>query len=258
MTLPTTRLIRRDPPCRQSSRPLLSAEEERALAHALAAGDGAARDRLIGANLGLVVVIARGYLDRGLDMDDLIGEGNLGLVRAADRFDPLVGTRFAAYAAHWIRQAIRQALTDTTTTIRLPLYLVKLVRHWRRAEVRLAAELGRPPAECEVAASLGLSAGQFDRVREAFRAGRARFADSSGWMCPRRSPEEMAGEAEERKLLGLRLARLEERDREILAARYGLGGVAPVTLREIGGRLGVTREWARKLELRALRTLAGM
>ncbi|HEY2156449.1 MAG TPA: sigma-70 family RNA polymerase sigma factor, partial [Isosphaeraceae bacterium] len=212
-------------------------------------------DRLIGANLGLVVAVASGYLGRGLAIDDLVGEGNVGLVRAADRFDPGVGARFPTYAAYWIRQAILRALAETTATIRLPLYLVKLLRRWRRTEVRLGVELGRPPTESEVAQSLGLSAGQLDRARESLRAGRARSVDPAEWRCPRRSPEELAVEAEERALLGLRLARLDERGREILAARYGLGEVAPVTVREIGGRLGVTREWARKLELRALRAL---
>jgi RNA polymerase primary sigma factor len=237
---------------------MLSADEERALGHAVASGDEAARDRLIGANLGLVVVIARGYLGRGLGMDDLVGEGNLGLVRAADRYDPSVGAPFATYAAYWIRQAIRQALSDTTATIRQPSYMVKLLGRWRRAGRRLAAELGRPPGEAEVAARLSLGAGQLERVRDSLRIRRAELAGVVEFRDRERSPDEQAGAAEERGMLRLRLARLDERGREIVAARYGLDGAAPAPLREVGRRWGVTREWARKLELRALRTLAEM
>src|SRR5205823_12079025 len=110
---------------------LLSAAEERALAEAIARGDRDARARMIQANLRLVVKIAREYLGRGMSLDDLVGEGNLGLIRATEEFDPRFGTRFSTYASYWIKQAIRHALTNTTATIRLPAHMVTLLSKWR-------------------------------------------------------------------------------------------------------------------------------
>ncbi len=125
---------------------LLSADEERELAEAIRNGDKDARARMIQANLRLVVKIAREYLGRGLTLDDLIGEGNLGLIRATEQFDPAFGTRFSTYAAHWIKQAIRHALTNTAATIRLPAHMVGLLTRWRRTERALRRELGHDPA----------------------------------------------------------------------------------------------------------------
>src|SRR4051812_15360934 len=123
---------------------LLSAEEERELAEAISRGDRDARSRLIQANLRLVVKIARDYVGRGMGLEDLIGEGNLGLIRAAEEYDPRFGTRFSTYASYWIKQAIRHALTNTTATIRLPAHMVTLLSKWRRAE-RRAPPQGKPP-----------------------------------------------------------------------------------------------------------------
>src|SRR5262245_62413090 len=114
--------------------PLLSAAEERALAEAIARGDREARSRMIQANLRLVVKIARDYLGRGMVLDDLIGEGNVGLIRAAEDYDPRFGTRFSTYASYWIKQSIRHALINTTATIRLPAHMVNLLTKWRRSE----------------------------------------------------------------------------------------------------------------------------
>ena len=113
---------------------LLSAAEEIALAQAIASGDLPARNEMVSRNLGLVHTIARAYAGRGLDTDDLVGEGNLGLIRAAEDFDPRFGTRFSTYAGYWIKQAIRHALTNTTATIRLPAHMVTLLSKWRKAE----------------------------------------------------------------------------------------------------------------------------
>ena len=113
---------------------LLSAVEERVLADAIARGDRDARSRMIQANLRLVVKIAREYLGRGMVLDDLIGEGNVGLIRAAEDYDPRFGTRFSTYASYWIKQAIRHALINTTATIRLPAHMIGLLTRWRRAE----------------------------------------------------------------------------------------------------------------------------
>src|SRR5215469_3002657 len=139
---------------------LLTASEESELAAALARGDSNARSRMIRANLRLVVKIARDYLGRGVVLDDLIGEGNLGLIRAAEEFDPRFGTRFSTYASYWIKQAIRHALINTTTTIRLPAHMVGLLTKWRRAERELSREAGRAPSFDEVAAYLELSEAQ--------------------------------------------------------------------------------------------------
>ena len=124
---------------------LLSAAEERVLADAIARGDRDARSRMIQANLRLVVKIAREYLGRGMVLDDLIGEGNLGLIRAAEDYDPRFGTRFSTYASYWIKQAIRHALINTTATIRLPAHMVGLLTRWRRAERTLSRERGCIP-----------------------------------------------------------------------------------------------------------------
>jgi RNA polymerase primary sigma factor len=245
--------------------PLLSAEEERALARAVAAGDRAARDRLIRANLRLVVRVARDYAGMGLPPEDLIGEGNLGLLRAAEGFDPAFGTRFSTYAAHWIRQAIRAALTNTAATIRLPAHMVGLLRRWRRAERALRRERGREPGFDEVADRLGLSPEQRELVGRARRAsrlrrggrgedGRERLPDEVS--DPHARPEASLEADDEWRATQRRLDHLDDRERAVVALRFGLGGSEPLTLKEVGHRLGVTREWVRKLEARAVQRLS--
>ena len=130
---------------------LLSAVEECELADAIARGDKDARTRMIQANLRLVVKIARDYVGRGMALDDLIGEGNLGLIRATEEFEPCYGTRFSTYASYWIKQSIRHALINTSTTIRLPAHMIGLLTKWRRAERVLCRQLGRGPSFNEVA-----------------------------------------------------------------------------------------------------------
>ena len=138
----------------------LSTQEEHELAARIANGDREARNRLVQANLGLVGTIAREFLGRGLAFEDLVAEGNLGLIRAAEEFDPRFGTRFSTYAAYWIRQAIRHALINTTSTIRLPAHMVGLLTKWRRAERALSREAGRAASFDEIASSLQLSESQ--------------------------------------------------------------------------------------------------
>ena len=244
---------------------LLSAAEEQALADAIALGDGEARTRMIQANLRLVVKIAREYVGRGLVLEDLIGEGNLGLIRATEEFDPRFGTRFSTYASYWIKQAIRHALINTTATIRLPAHMVGLLTKWRRAERALARELEFPPSFDDVAISLGLSDTQKGLVEKARQARQLRLESSSGdepgnWlpaesMMAHEAPDALLEADDERKNLMKRLARLDDRERAILALRFGLEGELPLTLKEVGKRLGVTREWVRKIELRAVRKL---
>ena len=157
----------------------LSREQEREMADLIAAGNQAARNRMVQANLGLVVPIARAFLGRGLMFDDLVSEGNLGLIRAAEDFKPGFGTRFSTYATYWIKEAIRHALFNTTATIRLPRYMVRTLTKWRRMERNLCREGDHIPDFEEVASNLGLSERQKSLVRFAHRAIRLRPAGSN-------------------------------------------------------------------------------
>jgi len=246
---------------------LLTAAEERGLAEAIARGDDQARARMIQANLRLVVKIAREYVGRGMVLDDLIGEGNLGLIRAAEEFDPAFGTRFSTYASYWIKQAIRYALINTTATIRLPAHMFGLLTKWRRAERALTRQFGHPPTPEQVAVALGLTEAQKGLVEKARRARQLRLESGGGedggaWSpddapadCEDLAPDARIEADDERQDLHRRLERLDDRERAIIALRYGLDGEVPLTLKEVGRRLGVTREWVRKIEIRAVRKL---
>ena len=240
----------------------LTRDQEIDLAPRGAGGDRAARDLMVEANLGLVRTIARDFRDRGLEKDDLIGEGNLGLFRAVERFDPGQGVRFSTYAAYWIKQAISDALINRTATIRLPAWMVRLLTRWRRAEQELGRELGRPPVFKEIANAMGLSAEQRTMVIRALESrellpgggGRESGSDSlAGVSDGHPTPDRLEGE-EQRALVRRRMGRLDDRERAVVSLRYGLQG-EPMTLKEIGERLGVTREWVRKLEHKALAKL---
>jgi RNA polymerase primary sigma factor len=245
--------------------PLLTAVEERELAEAIAQGDRDARARMIQANLRLVVKIARDYLGRGMVLDDLIGEGNLGLIRASEEFDPRFGTRFSTYASYWIKQAIRHALINTSATIRLPAHMVNLLTKWRRAERALTRELGCAPSADQIAVALGLTDAQRLLVEKARRATQLRLESGVGdgggdWSVDEAAqtvdaPETTLEADDERQSLMRRMQRLDDRERSILALRFGLEGELPLTLKEVGRRLGVTREWVRKIEIRAVRKL---
>ena len=199
-------------------------------------------------------------------LDDLIGEGNLGLIRAAEEFDPRFGTRFSTYASYWIKQAIRHALINTTSTIRLPAHMVGLLTKWRRAERVLCREAGRAPSFDEIASFLGSDRGPEDLwwpgpsrpVSSSWRA--ASCPNAHRWspddsIDRHDTPEALLEADDERDLLLRRMDRLDPRERAILALRYGLEGELPLTLKEIGRRLGVTRDGCRKIELRAVRKL---
>jgi RNA polymerase primary sigma factor len=243
--------------------PLLSPEQELALANAIAQGDALARERLIRANLRLVVKLARGYLGRGLALEDLVGEGNLGLIRAVDGYDPVFGTRFSTYAGYWIRQAIGQALANTAALIRLPAHVLVLLGKWRRAERRLQRELGEAPVPDQVATELGLSPARRALLECAL--GVRRVVSVGSDEVPRdvhalaADPRPLAAQVLEAQEawagVGRRFRALEPRERLVLRLRFGLGGESPLTLREVGNRLGLTREWVRRVELRALHRL---
>src|SRR5256714_11612526 len=148
---------------------LLTAKDEQDLAHLIALGDVRARDRMVRANLRLVVNIARGYTGKGLSLQDLIEEGNLGLLRAVEGFDPAMGTRFSTYASYWIKQSIKRALVNTAKTIRIPAYKVELLAKWRRATIQLQDQLGRPPTHEEIARTLELPKKKLAIIKKAIR-----------------------------------------------------------------------------------------
>jgi RNA polymerase primary sigma factor len=247
------------------STPCLTAAEEAELAARVARGDPEARDLLARANLRLVIAIARGYLGRGLPLEDLVAEGNLGLLRAVEGFDGALGLRFSTYAAHWIKQSVRATVLRLGRPIRLPLHAVTLVAKWRRAEAALADRLGRRPTEDEVAAALGLPATKRRVAREALRAqaliphsnstdeGRELLASEAAAGAD--VAQALADSEEVRRALA-RLSHLGERDAMVVRLRFGLGGEPPQTLREIGHRLGLTRERVRQVEKHALAALA--
>jgi RNA polymerase primary sigma factor len=237
---------------------LLSAAEECSLAEAIKAGDSDARGRMIRANLRLVVKIARDYAGRGMSLDDLIGEGNIGLIRAAEDFDPRFGTRFSTYASYWIKQAIRHALTNTTATIRLPAHMVTLLSKWGEAERALAREMGHAPSFDQLAVTLGLTGVRREMVGHAMRTRRLQGEGSEGDRAEQ-GPSRLGVTVErwdDAEDLRARMARrLDAREHEVIALRFGLGGGGPRTLKELGCRLGMTLQGVREIECRAVAKL---
>ena len=244
---------------------LLTADEEKELARAIAKGDVMARDRMVRANLRLVVNIARGYTGKGLGLQDLIEEGNLGLLRAVEGFDPNVGTRFSTYASYWIKQSIKRALINSAKTIRIPAYMVELLSKWRRASVRLTEELRRNPTPEEVARLLGLPKRKLPIIKKAiqiYNATPQTDQADSGWSLGEmvmddriRSPEEELIESDVMKHIKVMMGDLDERAAAVLRMRFGLEGLEPHTLKEIGEKLGLTRERVRQIETETLKRL---
>jgi RNA polymerase primary sigma factor len=245
---------------------LLTAADEHALADAIAQGDETARSRMIQANLRLVIKIARDFVGRGMVLDDLVSEGNIGLIRATRDFNPGFGARFSTYASYWIKQSIRQALINNTSLIRLPAHMFQILTKWRRAERAIYQRRGRLPSFDELASYLGLSEAQKALVASAHKANRIKLESSvaeeaGAWCGVTLSDDSQSAAAiletnEDRRILLERLNCLDDRERTVIALRYGLEGGSPLTLKAIGRRIGVTREWVRKIELRALRKMA--
>ena len=247
--------------------PLLRAEEERELAHRIRAGDRDARDRMVRANLRLVVSFARYYLGKGLEIQDLIEEGNLGLLRAAEGFDPSMNTRFSTYASYWIKQSIRRALVNTVKAIRIPENMVELLARWWRAAAQLQEELGRTPSEQEIARSLNLPKKKLSLIKKAIRAYNmapqadqpesGRSLDGTLMGGHTMTPDTEMAEADHlHQVLDL-LGKMDPREATVLRMRFGLDDQEPKTLQEISERLGVTRERVRQIESKALGRLRG-
>ena len=245
--------------------PLLTAEEEKSLSSSVRIGDMEAREQMIRANLRLVVSIAKNYMNRGLSFMDLIEEGNVGLLKAVERFNPAEECRFSTYATWWIKQSIRRALVNTSKTVRIPSYMVEIITKWKNASVELTYELGRQPAPREIADHLNIPPRQEHLIKRVLRAnesgGQALSLDNlldgkDALEDHRQRPpdEEVLDSSEVDRLQDL-LDSLDDRQSHILKLRFGLGGREPMTLKEIGEIVGLTRERVRQIENEALRRL---
>jgi len=244
---------------------LLTPAEEIELAGLIKKGDKKARELMIKANLRLVVKIARDYEGLGLPLLDLISEGNIGLMKAVEKFDPEKGAKLSTYGAWWIKQSIKRALANQTKTIRLPVHVVDKLFHMRKAEVKLRDVLGREPSNEELGEELGLTAGRIAQYRTASLAPSsldAPLGDEDSNMIkdvvadqnassPYRNLEEKTNTSLVREMV----ATLDEREAEILRYRFGLDGNSERTLEEVGEKFGVTRERIRQIQNVALHKL---
>jgi RNA polymerase primary sigma factor len=251
-----------------SKLPLLSRREEVGIAERIARGDAHARDELVRSNLRLVVRIARDYSGRGLPLEDLIEDGNLGLMRAVEGYDGTRGVRFSTYASFWIKQSIRSSLAKHGHTLPVPNYVQTLLGKWRRVRKALTHSLGREPKPAEVLDELNLTPNHRASLEAAlvahagpWRNGEQPEGDLSDPLSEQiderlAPPVEACERAELLERIAGRLGQLEERAAAVIRLRYGLIDGRTRTFREIGEELGLTRQWVRKLESRALRALA--
>jgi RNA polymerase primary sigma factor len=245
--------------------PLLTLEQETALARRVLKGDEEARQKMIQANLRLVVRIAKDYDNFGLSLMDLISEGNFGLIKAVERFDPDKGGKLSTYASWWIKQAIKRALATSGKTIRLPVHMVDRIAQMRRVTNQLAAELGREPHNEEIAMAMEIPLAKVVHMKSvANRAasldqpvgeeGDATLGDLVKDESERTPFETLRGKSDNDEIATM-LAALEPREAEILTHRFGLNGESPLTLEEVGERFKLTRERVRQLQQSALMQL---
>jgi RNA polymerase primary sigma factor len=247
---------------------LLTHEEEVELSRQAEAGDQEARRRLIEKNLRLVVSVAKKYRGMGLPFEDLIQEGNIGLIKAVERFDPEMGHRFSTYATWWIRQAISRAISDKGRVVRLPVHAGEKARKVARVRNALSAELGREPTAEEIAESLGWSVQEVNAVigflPDATSLDRPAGSEDGAPKLGELVEDERASEVPDAVIREMENARLREaiegmadRERRVLVRRYGLDDREPATLTELGAELGLTRERVRQLQRNAERQLRG-
>ena len=248
--------------------PLLTPLEEIQLAKRIKRGDAKAREQMIKANLRLVVKIARGYENYGLPLLDLINEGNIGLMKGVERFDPAKGAKFSTYGAWWIKQAIRRALANQSKTIRLPVHLVDKISRMRRTALKLQEIFGREPTDEELADEMGLSVSRVAQMRTAAIRPASLDApigedDSNSFaeVVQDESANTPYEHLEEKTVTGMlqeMVKTLDERESTILRYRFGLDGGSEKTLEEVGAKFGVTRERVRQIQNIALIKLRKM
>lgn len=245
-----------------SSIPLLSAEQENKLARKISDGDSEARKKMITANLRLAVSIAKKYVGRGLLLQDLIEEGNLGLIRAVDKFDYNYGTKFSTYASWWVKQAITRAIADQGRTIRLPVHITDQISKWLRISRQLAQTLARPPTTLEIADGMEISE---ERVKYIARLAQQPTSLETPVNEPNQgqlsdlladlsaaSPFDELDENMEREEVMELLGHLRETERKTLIMRFGIRDGIPRTLEEIGTKFNLTRERIRQIEAEAI------
>jgi len=246
--------------------PLLTREEEVKLARKIKRGDQAARQQMIKANLRLVVKIAHDYSNYGLPLLDLISEGNIGLMKAVERFDPKKGGKLSTYAAWWIKQSIKRALANQSKTIRLPVHLVDKIARMRRVAMQLAEEFGREPTDEELGEELQLPAAKIAQLRTAAirpasldaTVGQDEDGASLGDMIGDESahtPSDLLSDKNLRRAVMDLLPVLDDRELKIITMRFGLDGKKEMTLEEVGRKFKVTRERIRQLQNIALRKI---
>lgn len=243
----------------------MTADQEKELARRIQKGDRPAKDHMIQANLRLVVNIAKNYTNRGMSLLDLIAEGNLGLIRAAEGFDPDVGTRFSTYASWWIRQAIKRALVSKVKTIRVPAYMVEMITRFKHVSNQLVDDLSREPTIEEIADAMDLAPKRIFAIKRAintFTSMDNPVGEEGGRTIadliedPRSlEPDSYVLDDQTKAMLYRGMAAISEREQLVLRLRYGLDEGAPMTLKEIGERIGLTRERIRQIENESLKKL---